>query len=234
MDFACVVALILGMLTAGPPASRTPRHAPPLPNAYSTSAALRLQLTPLAAGQASASPYAGDQTFDISREGFAPSGWMGDATRNGLRTDVSTDAPPNARSSRRWIYQPPVDVKKREGWAAVAYQFPAQNWGDKPGQDLHGKSFTELSVWARGVPDKAGRYPMIQFKAGGATNPSLKYHSSFELPGKFVTLTGEWRRYTLGLQGKNLSSVISAFTFVLREEDNPSGAEFFLSEIEYR
>ena len=62
----------------------------------------------------------------------------------------------------------------------------------------------------------------------------LKYHASFEAEGDFVTLRPEWTRYTVSLAGQDLSSVISAFTFVLRAEDNPLGATFLLSQVEYR
>ena len=127
-----------------------------------------------------------------------------------------------------------VDRPQGVGWGGVAYQYPPGNWGDKEGRDLSGKGYQELSVWARGVPDKAGRYPVIQFPVGGVSDPSKKYQASFEKKGEFVTLTAEWKRYTISLAKENLSSVISAFTFVVRSEDNPNGATFFLSEIEYR
>ena len=185
----------------------------------------------LAAQNAPASRVGEGDAYDIGRGGFAPSGWMGDGAKSGFTTEISDDAPPNARGSRRWKYQP---VKRGTGWAAVAYQYPPNNWGDKEGRNLSGKGFTEVSVWARGVSDKDGHYPVIQFKAGGGADPSKKVHASFEAEGDFVTLTGEWKRYTISLAGKNLSSVISAFTFVLRAEDNPHGAEFLLAQIEYR
>jgi hypothetical protein len=173
----------------------------------------------------------GAPVYDIGRGGFAPSGWMGDGEKkNGFSTEISDETPnANAPSSRKWVYRP-----QGAGWGGVAYQFPAGNWGDKEGRNLSGKGYRELSVWARGVPDKNGRFPVVQFKAGGGSDPAKKYQASFEAEGDFVTLTGEWARYTVSLASKNLSSVISAFTFVLRSEDNPSGATFVLSEIEYR
>jgi hypothetical protein len=176
--------------------------------------------------------------YDIGRGGFAPSGWMGDGEkRNGFSTEISEDNPHTAPNSRKWVYRP-----QGAGWGAVAYQYPAGNWGDKEGRNLGGRGYRELSVWARGVPDRNGRYPVIQFKAGGGSDPSKKYQASFEAEGDFVTLTGDWQRYTVSLvetRGqatvvKDMSSAISAFSFVLRGEDNPNGATFFLSEIEYR
>jgi hypothetical protein len=84
------------------------------------------------------------------------------------------------------------------------------------------------------LPDKKGRYPVIQFKAGGGTDPAKKFQASFESESDFVILTGEWKKYSVSIAGKDLSRVISAFTFLLRAEDNPDGAEFLLARIEYR
>lgn len=159
---------------------------------------------------------------------FAASGWMGDF--KGLRTETSTDAPPGARGSRRWIWTP---AKAGAGWVAVAFQYPDKNWGDRPGRDLSGKGYQELSVWARGVADKAGRLPRIQFKSGGGTDPAKKHQASFEAEGEPVELSTEWRRYTVPL-GKDLSQVISAFTFVMQAEANSLGADVFLARIELR
>lgn len=166
--------------------------------------------------------------FDVGRV-FAPSGWMGDF--KGLRTESGSDAPPGARGSRRWIWMP---AKFGAGWVGVAYQYPDRNWGDRPGRDLSGKGYQELSVWARGEPDKSGRLPVIQFKSGGATDPAKKYQASFEAEGNVVELAKEWGRYVVPIAGKDLSRVTSAFTFVLRAEDHPLGADIFLAQIELR
>lgn len=172
---------------------------------------------------------AGPEPYDIGRGGFAPSGWMGDGEeQGGFVTDIVDDHPPSGPPARRWVYHP-----KGAGWGAVAYQFPPGNWGDKPGRDLGGKGYQEVCVWAKGIPDKAGRYPVVQFKAGGGSDPSKKYQASFETEGDFLTLKPEWFHYSVRL-GKDLSSVISAFTFVVRADDNPRGATFLLSGIEYR
>jgi hypothetical protein len=172
--------------------------------------------------------------YDIVDGGFVPSGWMGEGENPktpALKFLTSADAPVGARSSRRWTYTP---LKGGAGWVAVAYQYPERNWGAKPGRDLSGKGYRELSVWARGVLDKRGNYPKIQFKAGGNTDPSLKYQASFEAEGEFVELSGEWKRYTVSLAGKNLSNVVSAATFVLRADDHPLGADLFIAQIDYR
>ncbi len=194
---------------------------------------LALQVSPSpthASTESSTAPY------DIGRGGFAPSGWMGDAGDKAhpgvLRVDVAArDNPHSPPVSEKWEYKP---LRGGQMWAAVAWQCPPLNWGEKEGRNLSGKGFTELSIWARGLPDKKDRFPVIQFKAGGGTSPTSQYQASFENEGDFVTLTSEWKRYTVSLSGKNLTQVVSAVTFVLRAEDNPDGAVFFLDDLEYR
>jgi hypothetical protein len=187
------------------------------------------------AAPAAAAPAPG-KTYNIADLGFVPSGWMGDAEpAHGrlLRTEISADAPPGVRASQRWIYS----VRRAAnsvGWAAVAWQYPESNWGRQPGKDLSELGITEISFWAKGVADRNGRYPIVQFKSGGQSNATFPYHASYLVEGNFVELTGTWKAYTFRLSGRNLTSVISAFTFALRALDNPNGAEFSVAQIEFR
>ncbi|MCX6621792.1 MAG: hypothetical protein NTY38_12100 [Acidobacteria bacterium] len=180
------------------------------------------------------------QAVLIEDAGFVPSGWMGDGAvatvpkekrpvQVDLRSQVKPHTPPY---SEKWSYRPDP---KGEGWVAVAWQYGDQNWGDKPGKDWSKNGFKQVSVWARGVPDRRGALPRVQFKAGGGSDPAKKYHASFEVEGDFVTLTEEWKQYTLDLRGKNLSQVIAAFVMVIRAQDlGPEGATLYLDDIEYR
>jgi hypothetical protein len=59
------------------------------------------------------------------------------------------------------------------------------------------------------------------------------YQASFEASSDFITLTKEWRRYTIDLTGMNLSNVPCAFVWVARAEDNPDGFTFYLDDIQY-
>jgi hypothetical protein len=156
----------------------------------------------------------------------------GDAERPGPLTlePASRERPHSGPSCYKLVYRP---AGKR--WAAVAWQFPENNWGDQKGKDLGGLGFTTLSVWGRGMPDREGRYPTIQFKAGDNTAPAKRYHASFAVEGEFMTLTGEWTEFTLDLRGRDLSNVVSAFTVVIRAQDHgQGGATFFLDTITYR
>lgn len=194
----------------------------------------------VAAAQGAASARgAGDQraSADIGQLGFIPSNWMGDGERqNGFKVQPTSDEKPHSPPfCQRWEYRPVSSSGGGVGWGAVGWAFPANNWGDRPGKTgLAGKGYSELSFWVRGLPDKSGHFPVIQFKTGGNTDPSKQYQATYEAETDFITLTAEWGRHAIPIAGKDLKSVISAFTFVLRAEDNPNGAVFFLDDIEFR
>jgi hypothetical protein len=172
-------------------------------------------------------------TLKIDDAGFVPSGWMGEYTA--LKIENSTVRPHFGPYSQMLSYQP---KSSGEGWAAVAWQFPQNNWGERPGKNLSANHYRSVTVWARGVPDsKTHMLPKIQFKAGGNTNPDktkYPYQASFEVVGDFISLTDDWKQYSLDLSGQDLSQVISALTVVIKAQDvGPSGATFYLEDIEY-
>jgi hypothetical protein len=180
------------------------------------------------------------QPLLIEDAGFIPSGWMGDGAVKVDRPEQS-DVQVNPRSTvnphsppycQQWSYRPRLG---KAGWTAMAWQFPEQNWGDKPGKDWSKKGFSRVTVWARGVRDRRGNLPKVQFKAGGGSNPAKKYQASFEAETDFVTLTEDWRQYSIDLKGQDLSQVIAAFVLVIRAQDvGPEGAILYLDDIEYR
>lgn len=167
----------------------------------------------------------------IDADGFVPSGFMGDGERgNYVKLDPAhRDRPHSPPAAYRLVYRPgPV------GWMAINWQYPPNNWGDLPGKNLQ-RGFRELSVWARADPDpRTGAFPMVQFKAGGGTDPAKKHQASFESIGDFVTLTADWVRYSVVL-GNDLSNVASAVTVVVRAQDvSAAGAVIFFDDFEYR
>jgi len=169
-------------------------------------------------------------SLKIEDAGFVPSGFMGDISA--LKVEQSPERPHSGSYSQKWGYRP---KSSGPGWAAVAWQYPENNWGDRPGKNLSANQYRSVTVWARGVRDPQSRtLPKVQFKAGGATDPAKRYQASFEVVGDFVTLTEDWMQYSLDLTGQNLSQVIAAFVVVIRAQDvGPTGATFYLSDIEY-
>ncbi len=94
-------------------------------------------------------------------DAFYPSGWMGD--RDDITFDDSwTENPHSKPTSIKITYS--AASSQGEGWAGIYWQYPSENWGDKPeGRDSTGA--TKLTFWARG--EKGGE--KAKFKAGGIT-----------------------------------------------------------------
>jgi hypothetical protein len=174
--------------------------------------------------------------YNLDDNEFIPAGFMGDATQNDshgrpcVRVEVSRERPHSADTCWRFEYRPgPV------GWAAIAWQFPEGNFGDNPGKNLSNRGFRQVSIWARAIPDRRGDLPKVQFKAGGTTDPNKKYKASFAVAGPFVTLTQDWKQYTLDISSMDLSQVIAGFVLVIKALDvGAEGATLFLDDIEYR
>jgi hypothetical protein len=160
---------------------------------------------------------------------FAPSGWMGDGEEGDKYVKLEakcTDNPHSGRDCEKVTYSHSEDTK---GWAAIAYQYPENNWGQQKGADLKQGNYTHLTFWARGR--KGGE--RVKFIAGGQTRPNAKYPASFEADTGVVTLTDKWRQYSIDLRGKDLSNVASGFAWTIRQADNEGDVVFFLDDIQY-
>jgi hypothetical protein len=165
--------------------------------------------------------------FDIELSGYVAAGFMGDGEKGPQFLSVvrnCTDSPHSPPTCQKWTYKPGP-----EGFAAVAYQSPPNNWGGLPGKNLSGAGFTRVSWFARGT--KGGE--QVQFLAGGNTNPTNRYQASFTVTGDFVTLTTEWKEYSLSLAGHDLSMVVSAFGWAATSAGNPNGCVFYVDSIKY-
>ena len=162
---------------------------------------------------------------DIS-ETYEPSGYMGDGEAGAkfvqMRRVSGELARPGGRDGlcMKVTYQP--GSKK---WAGVFWQYPPDNWGDKPGINIQGA--TKITFWAVGT--KGGE--IVEFKAGGITGK--RYQDSFERSIGSVALTNNWRQYSIPLSGQNLSSVVGAFAWIATAADNPHGLSFYLDGIRY-
>lgn len=170
--------------------------------------------------------------MDIERASYVACGWMGDGEEGEryLRVQNIKEQTQFGSGYTKWSFRP----GGKKGWLAVGWQLGDCNFGDSKGLDLKARGFKRVSIWAKGVPDTAtNNLPVIQFKAGGNTAPTKKFQASFSVASEFVTLSPDWQQYHLDVQKEDLSSVVSAFTFVLRSVDNPNGATFLLGNITY-
>ena len=154
---------------------------------------------------------------------FYPDGWMGDI--NDIKLNCNSSNKPYSGNSCIQIQYTP---QGSQTWAGIYWVYPNQNWGDKPeGRNLTGAK--TLNFKAMG--SKGGE--MAEFKIGGI---SEKYSDSVT-PAKSIgaiTLTSDWKEYTIDLNGCDLSNVIGGFCWVTNAIQNPHGCIIFLDDIIFR
>jgi hypothetical protein len=115
---------------------------------------------------------------------------------------------------------------------------PSENWGEvcQAGFDL--REATRLTFWARG--ERGGE--KIEFFCGGVGRnpftglPEKPCPDSFPRTPRWPTtfaLSQRWQQFTVDLSGKDLRYVIGGFGWVASRDLNPSGAVFYLDDIQY-
>ena len=139
---------------------------------------------------------------------WAPSGWMGNVdalTLDGNHAEHTHEGDAAIRLRYTGTYD----------WVGVAWQDPPNNWGDQDGGfDLTGAA--ELEVWARG--EYGGE--KVTFGVGLLAADREFPDSSIEKT-KTIELTSEWRRYSVKLKGKDLSSLKTGFVVTLQGRRSP-------------
>jgi hypothetical protein len=154
---------------------------------------------------------------------YAPSGWMGDYGDLAIK-DGYTEGCADGKTCTRWDY----NAKGAQGanWAGVFYQQPPNNWGGKPGgYDLSGHK--RLTFWAKGGEEGV---KIAEFKVGGITGEFGDSDAQSIGP---VSLTKDWKKYTIDLADKNLSHIIGGFCWSASKDDNPNGFTLYLDEIRF-
>src|SRR5579862_8735661 len=132
---------------------------------------------------------------------YIPSGWMGDYGDLKL-DDGNTNDPADGKTCIKITYS--GKATQGANWAGIFWQHPANNWGEKPGgYDL--SAYKRLTFWARG---EEGGEKVAEFKVGGITGEHGDSDSGAVGP---ITLTKDWKKYTLDLADKNLSHIIGGF-----------------------
>lgn len=160
---------------------------------------------------------------------FTPSGWMGDGEYGREYIDFTGACKMRPHSEPTCIkitysFGPKL-------WAGIYWQNQPDNWGDKPGSDLSEKSIKSLSFWARGSTGEE----VVEFKTGDISNSAKQYRDSYSATIGRVTLTKDWKEYSIDLQGADLSSVIGGFVWVAsRDYNNQENITFFLDDICFR
>jgi hypothetical protein len=130
-----------------------------------------------------------------------------------------TDNPHASKHCIKVTYSDPAN------WAGVIWQHPANDWGDKPGgYDLSGAE--KLTFWARGA--EGGEKVKFGY---GSLGLEKKYHDSSKEQIE-VSLTRQWKEYTIDLNEKDLSRIKSGFLWSLAGQGKP--LTFYLDDIKYQ
>ena len=157
---------------------------------------------------------------------FIPSGFMPDGHCITL-DDAWRDNVKAGRSCVRIMYDTACSLD-RQRWAGVYWQEPANNWGSiKGGFDLSGAQ--KLVFWARG--EKGGEV-IAQFRVGGMGSDQT-YPDSAMASLEQVTLTKEWKEYTIDLHGKDMSRIAGGFAWSTSAEINPDGCVFYVDDVRF-
>jgi hypothetical protein len=157
---------------------------------------------------------------------FIPSGYMGDGEYGTkyIKFEGSYEVSPHSAPKSikiKYTFGP-------QSWAGIYWQNKPDNWGDKPGNNYSNKGFSKVTFWAKGETGKE----VLEFKSGGISNSSKKYHDSYEETTGRLTLTKEWQQYFINLKAADLSSVIGGFCWVASKDFNSqSSIVFYIDDI---
>ncbi len=155
-----------------------------------------------------------------AQSGYIPAGWMG--TASAIKYNGNSTTHPRKGNSNCLKIQ----FTSSSGWGGIAWQNPANNWGDNSGGfNLTGAK--KLTFWARGK--KAGQVVNFGF---GLIGSNKKYHDTAK--GKLkVTLTTHWKHYSISLKGKNLKRIVVGF-FWTAAVANGKPFTFYLDKVQYQ
>jgi hypothetical protein len=154
---------------------------------------------------------------DSTDRPYIASGWMGNTGAIGM-DDKCKDKPHSGATCMKCEYN------AGDGWGGVVWQSPANDWGDQPGGfDLTGAK--KLTFWARGSEGRE----QVSFKAG--LLGSDKNYPDSSQSAVDVTLTPEWKQYSIDLTGKDLTDIKTGFCWVVAAKGKP--VTFYLDDIRY-
>ena len=154
---------------------------------------------------------------------FAPSGWMGDYGDIRINDNYRQDTH-SGKSCIQVKYS--AEGSNGAGWMGVYWQNPPNNWGDQMGgYDL--SNHKKLTFWAKG---ENGGEVIAEFKLGGIGG---MYSDSDSMSIGPITLTKNWKEYTINLKDIDLSYISGGFCLSARASENPKGFTIYLDDIKY-
>jgi hypothetical protein len=157
---------------------------------------------------------------------FTASGYMPDGYCIGY-DDAFQPYPKEGKTSIAINFDPSC-ARTDKKWGGIYWQHPANNWGNMPG-GYNLKGATKLVFWARG---ERGGERIEEFRVGGI-GPFEQFPDTGASVLPRVTLTREWKEYTIDLHGQDLSRISGGFAWSTNVEANPESCVFYLDEIRF-
>ena len=149
---------------------------------------------------------------------WTPSGWMGNSEKLEMNWEFGEITHTGETSIK-------VNYKAFDNWVGVTWQNPINDWGDLPGgYNLTGAK--KLTFWAKG--EKGGE--KISFGVG-ILKSDRKYFDTAFAELKDVTLTNNWKQYSIDLRGKDLSVIKTPFYWTFGSAGFP--ITFYLDDIQF-
>jgi hypothetical protein len=120
------------------------------------------------------------------------------------------------------------------GWAGVAWQYPADNWGTQPGYAIPAGA-KSVTFSARGM---AGG-EVVSFWFGGSGSGASALCSDPLSGGIHIKLTTSWTTHSIPLNGPYAPAVLTAFGFSVSKSDQPAPAgalpvTFYVDDIRWK
>lgn len=138
---------------------------------------------------------------------FSPTGWMGDTASMKLE-QASTDTPHSGATCMKFSFENPIN------WGGIAWQYPANDWGDKVGS-INLKGAKRLSFWLRG--GSGGEKVKVQF---GILGKDKTYPDSGSGSAE-LTLTNDWKQFSIDVSGQDMSRIKTGFVLVVAGNGHP-------------
>lgn len=161
---------------------------------------------------------------------YTPSGWMGNFGAMGMYVDAYNTEQSVSGTSTKIGFTGGTGSPE---WTGIYWLWPDSNWGTDPNGGWNMTGGANLTFWARGAVGGE----KLEFKVGGVSGT----YGDTIMPGVFangavggkLVLNNTWTQYTMDLTGKNLSRVVGGFEFAANDTDNPSGATFYVDDVQF-
>lgn len=154
-----------------------------------------------------------NDTYDISNN-YIASGYMGDIKNIMQRKNFQDNSRPDSLCIK--ITYSPGD----RGFGGLYWQYPADNWCEHPGKDFSKEGYTKITFYTKG--ENGGEE--VKFKFGQDCD-------SIKADEMVVILKKTWQKYSINIEGENLSNITGGFCWLVESKSNNGAVTFYLDDI---